>query len=187
MDMEIWNPAIPQLQGSRPFEQIPFLVCTFDGEKNNAFYVEDINQSSKQFAQALLNLTQDFKSILVYDKTMEVNTIDALIKLYPDLNQELHNLKNKFHDLFDVFLGLHFYDPAFKNNFTLKNTSAVLLGEQSGYSKISSGLEAMNYYQTYLNNENPFEKEEIKNELINYCNTDCSATFDLYRFLKGLG
>lgn len=186
MDMEIWNPAIPQLQGSKPFEQIPFLVCTYDGEKTNAFFIEDINQSTQQFAEALISLTKDFKSVLVYDKTMEITTIDNLIKLYPNLFEDLNELKHKIHDLFDVFLGLHFYDPAFKNNFTLKSTSTVLLGEQSGYSKISSGLEAMNFYQTYLNLDNPFEKEEIKSELITYCNTDCKTAFELYGFLKDL-
>jgi hypothetical protein len=186
MDMEIWNPAIPQLQGSKPFEQIPFLVCTYDGDKTNQFFIEDIHQNTHQFAQALINLTQDYQSVLVYDKSMEVNTIDTLIKLYPELKEALQNLKHKIHDLFDVFLGLHFYDPAFKNNFTLKNTSAVLLGEQSGYSKISSGLEAMNFYQNYLSIDNPFEKEEIKNELVTYCSTDCKATFELFGFLKAI-
>ncbi len=186
MDMEIWNPAIPQSQGSRPFEQIPFLVCTYNGEKTDHYFVEDINQSSKNFAEALIALGANYRSILVYDKTMEVNTIDALMHAYPDLNQELQQLKNKFHDLFDVFLGLHFYDPAFKNNFTLKSTATVLLGEQSGYSKISSGLEAMNYYQTYLKSANSIEQLEFKNELVEYCNTDCKTTFELFHFLKNL-
>jgi hypothetical protein len=54
------------------------------------------------------------------------------------------------------------------------------------YSKITSGLEAMNYYEQYRQAELPIEKEMIKADLLEYCNTDCLATYELIGFLENL-
>jgi predicted RecB family nuclease len=184
MDMEIWNPAIPQLQGSKPFEQIPFLVCTYDGEKQENYFATGTEQGALEFAEALIKLTENYKSVLVYDKTMEISTIEMLINKVPAQKTPLERLCNKIHDIFEVFLGLHFYDPAFKNNFSLKTTAGVLLGEQIGYAQISSGLEAMAYYNQFLHSEEGEEKEKLKQALIQYCDADCKATFELFGYLK---
>lgn len=186
MDMEIWNPAIPQLQGSKPFEQIPFLVCTYDGEKQENYFATGTEQGALEFAEALIKLTENYKSVLVYDKTMEISTIEMLIKKVPAQKTPLERLCNKIHDIFEVFLGLHFYDPAFKNNFSLKTTAGVLLGEQIGYAQISSGLEAMAYYNQFLHSEEGEEKEKLKQALIQYCDADSKATFELFGYLKSI-
>jgi predicted RecB family nuclease len=183
MDMEIWNPAIPELQGTAPFEQIPFLVSIYNGSVFRHFFAEHTVDERKAFAEQLIALTEEYATILVYDKTMEFATIEALIRSYPEYADELKSLKTKVRDVFDLFLNINYYDPAFKNNFSLKAVSAVLLHEAS-YTGISSGLEAMNYYNQYRLAQEPAEKETLKKELVDYCNTDCFATYGLMTFFK---
>jgi hypothetical protein len=192
MDMEVWNPAIPQLQGARPFEQIPFLVSFFDGTHYTWHFTANENDERKTFAEALLDLSERYASIVVYDKTLEVNMINNFIHLLPELRVPLETLRNKLVDLFEVFLGLHYYHPAFKNNFSLKAVSSVLVNDFN-YEGIASGLEAMKYYEQYRLNdggevrEDSFgEKEKIQNELVTYCNTDCLATYRVLEFLQNL-
>jgi len=186
MDMEIWNPAIPQLPGTRPFEQIPFLVSFYDGVQCTDFFTAHEQDERKTFASQLLQLSENYNTILVYDKTMELAIIDWLEKKYAELAPGLQKLKAKLVDLFDVFLNFHYYTPAFGNNFSLKVVSGILLKDSVNYNSIGSGLEAMGYYDMYRQESNPIERERLKQELITYCNTDCVATYKLAGFLQTL-
>ena len=182
MDMEMWGPAIPQINGTKPFEQLPYLVCFFDGKKHSNVFLEYAKDDRRQFAELLLENTKGFESILVYDGTMEKMVINGLIKLFADLKPDLEHLKTKFIDIFDIFLEFSYYHPAFKTNFSLKTVAGVLL-EDINYSKITSGLEAMAYFDQQRLETNLTEKEIIKQELINYCQTDTLATYQLVDFL----
>jgi predicted RecB family nuclease len=182
MDMEMWGPAIPQINGTKPFEQLPYLVCFFDGKKHSNVFLEYAKDDRRQFAELLLENTKGFESILVYDGTMEKMVINGLIKLFADLKPDLEHLKTKFIDIFDIFLEFSYYHPAFKTNFSLKTVAGVLL-EDINYSKITSGLEAMAYFDQQRLETNLTEKGIIKQELINYCQTDTLATYQLVDFL----
>ena len=185
MDMEIWSPAIPQLEDTKPFEQIPFLVSFYDGKDTTHYFAEHAFDERKKFAEHLIKLSSPYASVIVYDKTMEVSTINNLINKYAELANDLTILKSKLVDVFDIFLNLNYYQPAFKSNFSLKVVSAVLL-EDVTYTKINSGLEAMNYFEQFRSAETELDREVLKNELVNYCNTDTEATFKLIAFLRKL-
>lgn len=183
MDMEVWNAAIPQLPGTRPFEQVPFLVCFYNGKKHDHFFFDHKTDEREKLAELLILQSEDYPTVLVYDKTLEVNMINQLIALFPRLDKELTQLKAKMKDIFEIFLNLNYYHPAFKNNLSLKAISSVVL-EEVNYSGISSGLEAMNMYEQFRQEENQIEKELLKQNLVDYCNVDCLATYALVGFLK---
>lgn len=185
MDMEMWGPAIPQINGTKPFEQLPYLVCFFDGIVHSSIFIDYSGDERKHFAEQLIEQSLSLRSILVYDGTMEKMVINNLIKLFPEFKPELEDVKNKFVDVFDIFLEFSYYDPAFKTNFTLKTVSNILL-DNVIYSKITSGLEAMAYYDRYRTETNFIDKETLKEELISYCQTDTLATYKLVEFLKNL-
>jgi hypothetical protein len=182
MDMEIWNPAIPKIEGTKPFEQIPFLVSLFTGSDFMTYFTEGQGDQREEFAQQLLELCAPFATLLVYDKTLEAVVIDTLARRYPHLSERLNALKAKLTDVFDVFLKLYYYHPMFRNNFSLKVISTVLVPEIS-YPAISSGLEAMSLFNDFRKSANELERETIKTALLDYCNTDSLATFRLYEFL----
>jgi hypothetical protein len=182
MDMEMWGPAIPQINGTKPFEQLPYLVCFYDGKTHSHVFLDYAIDERRQFAELLIENTKLYQSILVYDGTMEKMVINGLIKLFADLKPDLEHLKTKFIDIFDIFLEFSYYHPAFKTNFSLKTVAGVLL-EDINYSKITSGLEAMAYFDQQRLETNLIEKESIKQELINYCQTDTLATYQLVDFL----
>jgi len=185
MDMEIWSAAIPQLEGTKPFEQVPFLVCFYNGNETSHFFSGHSVDERRLFAENLIKLASGHASVIVYDKTMEISVINNLIHRYPELGQELGELKSRLVDVFDVFLDLAYYHPAFKSNFSLKVVSSVLLSDVE-YTKITSGLEAMNYFEQYRLADSEMDREVLKNELIKYCNTDTTATYKLVNFLMTL-
>jgi predicted RecB family nuclease len=183
MDMEIWATAIPQLQNTKPFEQIPFLACFYDG-KNHLYYItEHVLDDRYNFALALIANTKNYNSILVYDKTMEVLAINKLIELYPNLKMELDEVLTKIIDVYPVIANFDYYHTSFKTNFSLKAVSEVLLPTIT-YTTIQSGLQAMAYFESFRITEDLIEKETLKQNLIDYCQTDTLAVFELVEFLK---
>ncbi len=183
MDMEMWGPAIPKINGTKPFEQLPYLVCFFDGTTHSNIFIDYTKDERRFFAEQLIERSKPFATILVYDGTMEKMVINNLIRLFEELKPQLEELKNKFVDLFEIFLDFSYYDPAFKTNFSLKTISNILLQDVT-YTKITSGLEAMAYYDNFRHEEKTVEREIIKQELIDYCQTDTLATFKLTEFLQ---
>ncbi len=183
--MEIWSPAVPVLQGTKPFQQIPFLFCLSDLVSQTYYLCENKEDERRLFATELISQTRGYNSILVFDRTMEEQCINALINLYGELEAELTLVKTKFIDLSEIFKHFYYYDPAFKNSFSLKTISEALKLEVS-FDKIRSGLEAMNYYERMRSEENPVEKQLLKEDLMNYCFSDTRATFLIYDFLRGL-
>src|SRR5688572_13279665 len=95
MDMEIWNPAIPQLQGTKPFEQIPFLVSLFNGQEFQSYYMETTGDGREEFAERLVDLCGPYASLLVYDKTLEAVVLDNLSSKFPGLAGRLQEIKSK--------------------------------------------------------------------------------------------
>ena len=185
MDMEVWNPAIPVIDGTRPFEQIPFLAGFSNGDHDTYFLTSHMNDDRRNFAEALLALSEGFKTILVYDRNLELAVINSLSERFPDLAPGFSVLTGKIVDVFDVFLHMHYYHPGFKNSFSLKVTSAVLLGDMQ-YGTIGSGLEAMALFDNYRLEKNEIAKQLLHDDLVHYCLTDCRATLALYRFLESL-
>lgn len=185
MDMEIWNPAIPQLKGTKPFEQIPFLVCFYDGVHEKHFFTGNETDERRQFAENLLNISKDYATIIVYDKTMEVIAIDNLAKHFTELSEDLQKLKTKLVDVFEVFLNLHYYHSDFKSNFSLKMVSSHLLVDID-YPDITSGLEAMAYYEMFRTEADESEKQKIRNQLVAYCGMDSLATYRLIEAFQRL-
>lgn len=185
MDMEIWNPAIPQLPGTRPFEQIPFLVCFHDGQSTSHFFTTHETDDRRIFAEELIRLASGFETLLVYDKNMELGVINQLIRAYPDLAPGLEGVRRKMSDVFLVFQNMDYYDPAFRNNFSLKTVSSLLL-KDIHYSRIASGLEAMHVFEQLRRSDNPLEQQLMIQDLVGYCGTDTMATYQLSNFLRDL-
>lgn len=183
MDMEVWSPAIPILSGTKPFEQIPFLVC-FQNETHSDYFLTDLKTDDREeFAKQLIQLSEAYETILVYDKTMEVIVINTLMRMFPKHSSGLEALKNKLLDVFEIFQNLAYYHPAFKGNFSLKTVSSILLREEVNYTQINSGLEAMSYFEQFRLEQDEIKKSELRLELLHYCTTDCLATIKLVEFL----
>ncbi|MGZ3882848.1 MAG: DUF2779 domain-containing protein, partial [Bacteroidia bacterium] len=188
LDMEIWAPAIPFYKGTKPFEQIPFLfsICyEANGEPEFSGYLKPIERDSREeFMWELIKATQRFDQVIVFDKNLEVHVIDQLIALFPHLKKGGEALKNKIVDISLIVNHFHYYHPKFKGNFSLKAVAEIFGASEYGKHDISSGLIAMNAYQSLLHETNPIIAESIKQQLIDYCNLD---TLTCLNFLNYLG
>lgn len=181
-DIEVLSSSIPIVKGTRPFEQIPFLVALFDGESSHNYYTNHQTDERESFLMHLLEMTHHYSTIFVFDKTLEENVIQKFIELFPHKQKQLLELKSKLFDVYTIFSNLLYYDPQFGNNFNLKTVSGILL-KKNFYDDIQSGLQAMTIYEMCRTSTNMIETELNKQSLMNYCLADAKATFEIVRFL----
>jgi hypothetical protein len=188
LDIEVWMPAIPYYEGTRPFQQIPFLFSMIYEENNEIkrhSYFKPIEEDlRKEFLEKILYITKDFQSILMYDKSLEETVLNQLAVLYPEYLKDINNFKSKIIDLAEPIKKGNYYHPDMKGNFTLKSI-APLVNQEAGFNSldIQSGISAMYIYESLLE-QNAIEGEHIKQQLIEYCEMDALITYQLLNFFQ---
>lgn len=187
IDMEIWGQPVPEILGTRPFQKIPFLFTLYNNEFESNYFFDHEVDDRRAFAESLINHTQTFASLMVYDKSLENLVINELAVLFEDLKAELYKVSSKLIDISEIIQHQYYYHFLFKGNYSLKAVSKVILDEDVfEQEKIFTGLEAMNAFVNFRHHDNPIEKQTIKDDLITYCMADSKATFQLTEKFKGM-
>lgn len=178
IDMEIWGQAVPVMKGTKPFQKVPFLFTLFTEAKGSHFFFDFEEDDRRLFAVTLIEHTKAFKTLLVYDKSLERLIINELAELYKDLRNDLLFVSSKLLDVSEIIHKQYYYHYLLKGNYSLKAVSKVVLDENVFEDEnIFTGLEAMNAFVNFRATENIIEKQAIKDDLINYCQADTKATF----------
>ncbi len=187
MDMEIWGQPVPEIIGTKPFQKVPFLYTLVSEEGEHAFFFDHEPDDRKMFAESLIAQTKNFESLLVYDKSLENMVIKELAELYSDLHADLKTVASKMIDISDIIHEQLFFHYQFKGNYSLKAVSLAILNEDPFKDEqITSGLEAMNAFVTFRLHDNIIEKQQMKDDLIDYCLADSRATFLITEKFKEL-
>jgi hypothetical protein len=188
LDIEVWMPAIPFYNGTKPFQQIPFLFSMIyeeNSEIKRYSYFKPIEEDlRKEFLESILTATKDFQSILMFDKSLEENVLNQLATLYPQYSNDIRVFKSKIVDLAEPIKKGNYYHPDMTGNFTLKSI-APLVNKEAGFDSldIQSGISAMYIYESLLT-QNEIEGEHIKQQLTDYCEMDALITYQLAHFFK---
>lgn len=188
LDIEVWMPAIPFYQGTKPFQQIPFLFSmVYEEEGKQQFYsyfkpFED--DLRKQFLEQILEATRPFETVLMFDKALEESVLNQLAELFPEYNKEIARLRSKIIDLAEPVRKGNYYHPDMKGNFSLKSIAPVV-SQDDGFEKleIQSGIVAMYMYEG-IGAQNAIEAETARQQLIEYCEMDALITYQLLSFFR---
>lgn len=188
LDIEVWMPAIPYYQGTKPFQQIPFLfsMVSENGNKLETYsYFKPIEEDNRlAFLETILEKTKPFNTILMYDKSLEESVLNQLMEIYPTYKMDIIELKNKIVDIAEPIQKANYYHPNMNGNFTLKSIAPILNTDfDFNALPIQSGITAMYIYESLLLQTNSIEAEQTKAQLIEYCELDALVTLEFYKYL----
>jgi len=190
-DAEMYAPAIPQYKDTSPFEAMPFLFSWHSMVNEKAvpqhtyFYQEENKYAGKALLDCFIAEAEKVNTILVFDTAQELKALSAVVKHFPEYKKEIDKLKKKFVDFSDVFTKLWYYHPQTKGSMSLKKIYESVFGKSIFDDlAIKSGLLASYKYDEYLKETDLFKKDELKNNLIEYCKTDTQAMYDLFVYLS---
>lgn len=188
-------PAIPVLDGTRPYQQIPFQYSLHILAENQSIEHREFLASPADFHRTdprkllIEQLKKDFRnsgSIVTYNKSFEVSRLRELAEAFPEDAEFLQGLIERIVDLYDIFRSRWYYHPAMKNSASIKSVLPALIPEFSyGDLNISDGSTASELFLESIQ-KNSLYTPELQENLLKYCERDTYAMVLIYQFLQKL-
>jgi hypothetical protein len=183
LDFETFSSAIPSLNGTRPYQQIPFQFSLHidNGKsiKHIEFLAEDLDDRKKLLQKLIDNLGTE-GSILVYFKSFEINRLKELAKAFPENKEWVENILKRVVDLIEPFQNFHYYNPKQKGSCSIKSVLPVLVDKSYKGMNISNGEEAS---ISFLKQR---EDAQVRKDLLKYCELDTEAMLLIVKELEKL-
>lgn len=190
LDFETFQLAIPEFDNSRSYQQIPFQFSLYYKESKDseavpfAFLADPVGDPRKAFAESLIKMTEKPGLIVVYNAGFEKSRINELARDFPEFAEQLNNINSRIIDLMVPFSQKSFYKPAMRSSYSMKK---VLPAMNPKYSyedlNVKEGSQASNEFLRLRSITDKQEIEQIRKNLIDYCNQD---TFGMIVILEEL-
>ena len=194
LDFEAMMPPIPLYEGTRPYQTIPFQwslhVIDADGALHHREFLAKVGDDPRrQFAETLIEaLTAFVGPILIYS-AYEQTRLRELAEDFPDLSAALNTLIARLVDLLPIVRAAVYY-PEFQFSNSIKSVAPALCpgfayddleGIADGATASAAFLQLASGYLTV-----PKEVDQLRSELLAYCQRDTLAMVEVHRALTRL-
>ncbi|MCP4549772.1 MAG: DUF2779 domain-containing protein [bacterium] len=190
LDFETMNPAVPIIDGTRPYQQIPFQFSLHTRDREGAAprHIEFLAESALDPRPAFLEALQTIGSkgtVLAYNMGFERRILRELAEDFPAYGAFVTDLDGRFQDLIIPFNQFWYYDAKQRGSCSLKRTLPVLTDTTYDGMEISEGGQAMREYQRVVyGGVATTEKERVLRDLRDYCKQDTAALLDILDALE---
>ncbi len=194
LDFETINPAIPKFDGMKPYQRIPFQFSLHIQKEERgecehiSFLAEGTSDPRPKFMQALKDNLGGSGSILVYNQGFEKGVMNEGCNAFPEFRMWYdENIFHRIKDLWDVFKDFSYYDPKQKGSTSIKYVLPVMSDLSYSEMDIKNGAIASLEYErvTYENIEDS-ERNNVRDNLEEYCKMDTWAEVEIVRALINL-
>lgn len=191
IDYESYNTAIPEIQGTKPYQQIPFQYSLHIIQEEGAplehkeFLAEaDDENLIRTFAESMIEDMPENGSVIVYNKGFESARNREIGEMYPDLKDEMERINSNIVDFMVPFRQRNYYTKEMEGSYSIKKVLPALYPNdpELNYTNlplIHNGGEASEAFLS-LKDKTPEEQEEIRNGLLKYCELDTYAMVKIW-------
>ncbi len=191
-DFETIAPAIPVLQGMRPYQRIPVqFSCHIQRAPHTELEHHEFLASGepgtdgrRECVEAMKKIFTASGTIIAYHDDFERSLIRELADTYPEDSEFLLELEESFWDLEDAFQR-HFYHKDFGGSVSIKKVLPFFAPEMR-YDKlaIKNGGQAQAQLVRLLCHElSEEERAQIRKDLLTYCAQDSMAMVVIHQKL----
>ncbi|MBM3455260.1 MAG: DUF2779 domain-containing protein [Bacteroidetes bacterium] len=199
-DFETINPTLPVLDGTSPFQQVPFQYSLhitdlkgeildhreFLAEPEDFYSTGAIDPRRKLIDQLKKDIPAD-GTIVVYYAGFEVPRLKELAEAFPEEREFIESLIGRVKDLLIPFKAGWYFDPKMKGGNSIK---IVLPAIDPNYSykdlEITNGSDASNIFLSMTLSQFSGDKEKTKKAFLEYCKRDSEGMVVIYRHLISL-
>ena len=194
LDFETYQTAIPLFDESRPYQQIPFQYSLHYKSKKNkevlhSEFLADANgkDTRRPLLEALLDSTENSKTILTYNKSFEIGRLNELANIFPKYKQQIEERILKVVDLMLPFQNRWYYVPAMNGSYSIKAVLPALIPNlKYDDLEIGDGGMASAAFVSLNSNTNDQEVSKIRAALLEYCKLDTYAMVMLLEHLENI-
>lgn len=195
LDFETMQPAIPEILGTKPYQQIPFQYSLhwIEKEGGELKHSEFLGVSGEDPMRAIAEqLCRDIPMDVcttAYNKSFECTRLRELAVRFPDLADHLCNIADHIVDLIVPFQSFFYYEPAMRGSFSIKKVLPALFPDDPALDyhnlqgDVHNGTEAMNIFPKIK--DMPVEDQvKARESLLRYCELDTFAMVKVWQKLK---
>ncbi len=189
LDYETTNMAVPIWKGTRPYQQIPFQFSLHVMQEDRALDHREFldlsgNDPRRGFAETLVETCGESGPIFVYNIAFERRITRELAAEFPDLSPALTSIVDRMVDLLPVVRS-HYYHPSQHGSWSIKAVLPAAVPDLS-YDQldgVKDGGMAMEAFAEAISPATPPDrKEELRRQLLAYCQLDTLAMVRLWAF-----
>ena len=192
LDFETFQQAVPEFEGGKPYEQIPFQYSLHieyaDGKlEHREFLAKEGQDPRRALAEQLCKDIPMGVCSLAYNMSFEKTVIKHLSEEFPDLKDHLLDIWENMHDLMIPFSKGHYYSKDMKGNYSIKYVLPALYPndpdlDYHNLDEVHNGSEASAAFLT-MAQKSPDEIKKLRSNLLKYCGLD---TFAMVKVLAKL-
>jgi hypothetical protein len=193
LDYEAFGPAIPEFNGYRPYQHIPFqfslhIMRTPHSKLEHVEYLHtELSDPTKPIAE-LLKSTIVGGTVISWYKHYEKRINKEIGERRPEYADFFSKINEEMYDLMDIFLDQHYIHNDFKGKTSIKIVLPVIAPELT-YSdlEIHGGAQASNEWWKMVGaGISESERDAIRNNLRTYCTRDTYAMCVIWNHLQEL-
>lgn len=191
LDYETYQVAIPEINGTKPYQQLPFqyslhIIKEEGAEIEHREFLADINDKDfiRHFAESLIKDIPDNGSVIIYNKAFEPARNSEIAKMYPDLEDELERINRNMVDFLEPFKQRKYYTKEMQGSASIKYVlPALYLNDPEldyhNLPVVHNGGEASETFLS-LKEKSKEEQEKIRQGLLVYCKLDTYAMVKIW-------
>ena len=195
IDYETYQLAIPEIEGTRPYQQLPFQYSLHIIKEKGApiehkeFLAEiDDPDYIRHFAESMIKDMPENGSVIIYNKSFEPARNNEIARMYPDLKDEMDRINSNIVDFLEPFKQRKYYTKEMHGSASIKAVLPALYPDDPeldyhNLPVVHNGGEASEAFLN-LKNKSKKEQKEIRHGLLVYCELDTLAMVKLWEKFK---
>ena len=195
LDYETYQVAIPEIDGTKPYQQLPFQYSLYIIKNEGAplehkeFLAEiDDKEFIRHFAEQLIKDIPDNGSVIIYNKAFEPARNREIAEMYPELKDELERINSNMVDFLVPFKQRKYYTKKMQGSASIKYVLPALYPDDPeldyhNLPVVHNGGEASEAFLS-LKGKSKEKQEEIRHGLLVYCRLDTYAMVKIWMKFK---
>ena len=191
IDYETCQHAIPEIEGTKPYQQIPFQYSLHIIEKEGSplkhkefLAGSDDEDIIETFARNMIGDMPEDGSVIVYNKAFEATRNKEIAGMYPEFREDMDRFNANMVDLMVPFRERNYYTRQMEGSYSIKKVLPALFPDdpELDYNELSlvhKGDEASNAFLS-LKDKTPEEQNPIRKALLDYCRLDTLAMVKIW-------
>ena len=196
LDFESYQDAIPQYNGTKPYQQLCFQyslhILDKDGNLIHKEYLHDKYDENPIYGlseQLCKDIPKD-ACVLVYNDGFEKSRLKEMANMIPELSDHLLSIRDNILDLLPIFKNQFYYVKDMKGSASIKYVLPALYPNDESLNyhnldQVHKGDEASAAYLSLKDLSND-DREILRNNMLKYCKLDTYAMVKVYEKLKEL-
>ena len=195
IDYETYQLAIPEIEGTKPYQQLPFQYSLHIIKEKGATiehkeFLAEIDDTDyiRHFAESMIKDMPENGSVIIYNKSFEPARNNEIARMYPDLKDEMDRINGNIVDFLEPFKQRKYYTKEMHGSASIKAVLPALYPndpelDYHNLPVVHNGGEASEAFLS-LKNKSKEEQKEIRHGLLVYCELDTYAMVKLWEKFK---